>query len=293
MPKEFNISRRKALAALGTIGVASAGAGVGTTAFFTDTEEFANNEVQAGTLNLQASVDVIDYDFGGVGTGEVVAGGNNVPFDTDEDDNPFDGVSNPPVETSDGAVVVDGDEEIGFKLDDVKPGDSFVIKVCANVLGNPAYVRTTASNVADPENGITEPEGDDDSSGNDYGTEDGGIDLDQNSPGDNDGLSGDGELDNAMDVTVGGGYDSSNGEIDPSISRLSGSLNKVLNDLTDGGIDFRGGNSFTGVACYYAKFEIPTGVGNIIQGDSVTFDLTFEAAQARNNSSNPFNAVDS
>ncbi|MFC5366392.1 SipW-dependent-type signal peptide-containing protein [Salinirubrum litoreum] len=293
MPQEFNISRRKALAALGTIGVASAGAGVGTTAYFNDTESFENNSVQAGTLNLQASVDVIDYDFGGVNNTNVVASGNNVPFDTDEDTNPFGNVSNYPETTSKGAVVVDGDAAVGFQLGDVKPGDSFVLKVCANVLGNPAYVRTTASNVADPENDITEPEGDDDSSGNDYGTKDDGIDLEQSSPGDNDGISGDGELDNAIEVTVGGGYDSQAGEIDPSISRLSGSLNKVLNDLTDGGIDFRGGSSFTGVACYYAKFEIPDGVGNIIQGDSVSFDLEFEAAQARNNSSNPFDAVDS
>jgi len=49
----LNISRRKTLAALGTIGVASAGAGLGTSAFFSDQETFENNRLTAGTLDLK------------------------------------------------------------------------------------------------------------------------------------------------------------------------------------------------------------------------------------------------
>jgi predicted ribosomally synthesized peptide with SipW-like signal peptide len=49
----IELTRRKALAALGTVGVASAGAGLGTTAFFSDTEEFANNSLRAGSLDLK------------------------------------------------------------------------------------------------------------------------------------------------------------------------------------------------------------------------------------------------
>jgi predicted ribosomally synthesized peptide with SipW-like signal peptide len=49
---KFNLSRRKALAALGTIGVASAGAGLGTSAYFSDQETFENNQLTAGTLDL-------------------------------------------------------------------------------------------------------------------------------------------------------------------------------------------------------------------------------------------------
>ena len=52
MPQEFTLSRRKALAALGTIGVASAGAGLGTSAYFSDQETFENNQLTAGTLDL-------------------------------------------------------------------------------------------------------------------------------------------------------------------------------------------------------------------------------------------------
>jgi len=49
---DFELSRRKALAALGTIGVASAGAGLGTSAYFSDQETFENNSLVAGTLDM-------------------------------------------------------------------------------------------------------------------------------------------------------------------------------------------------------------------------------------------------
>jgi len=51
--ERFDISRRKALAALGTIGVASAGAGLGTSAYFSDQETFENNQLTAGTLDMK------------------------------------------------------------------------------------------------------------------------------------------------------------------------------------------------------------------------------------------------
>jgi predicted ribosomally synthesized peptide with SipW-like signal peptide len=54
--ERFDLSRRKALAALGTIGVASAGAGLGTSAYFSDQETFDNNRLVAGTLDLQVAV---------------------------------------------------------------------------------------------------------------------------------------------------------------------------------------------------------------------------------------------
>jgi len=50
---DFQLSRRKALAALGTVGVASAGAGLGTSAYFSDQETFENNRLVAGTLDLK------------------------------------------------------------------------------------------------------------------------------------------------------------------------------------------------------------------------------------------------
>lgn len=52
MNDDFELSRRKALAALGTIGAASAGAGLGTSAYFSDQETFENNQLVAGSLDM-------------------------------------------------------------------------------------------------------------------------------------------------------------------------------------------------------------------------------------------------
>ncbi|MFB6201350.1 MAG: hypothetical protein ABEI98_05000 [Halorhabdus sp.] len=49
----FELSRRKALAALGTVGAASAGAGLGTSAFSSNQETFENNQLTAGELDLK------------------------------------------------------------------------------------------------------------------------------------------------------------------------------------------------------------------------------------------------
>jgi len=51
--RQFSVSRRKVLAGLGTIGIASAGAGLGTTAYFSDQETFENNQLTAGTLDMK------------------------------------------------------------------------------------------------------------------------------------------------------------------------------------------------------------------------------------------------
>lgn len=52
---DYHISRRKVLAGLGTIGVASAGAGLGTTAFFSD-EESLDGSLEAGRMDI-----LLDY----------------------------------------------------------------------------------------------------------------------------------------------------------------------------------------------------------------------------------------
>ncbi|WP_251342666.1 SipW-dependent-type signal peptide-containing protein [Haloplanus halophilus] len=48
----YELSRRRILAALGTIGLTSAGAGLGTTAYFSDQETFEDNRLVAGTLDM-------------------------------------------------------------------------------------------------------------------------------------------------------------------------------------------------------------------------------------------------
>ncbi|WP_049937800.1 right-handed parallel beta-helix repeat-containing protein [Haloplanus natans] len=54
---DLTLSRRKALAALGSVGVASAGAGLGTSAYFSDQETFENNQLTAGTLDMKVAWD--------------------------------------------------------------------------------------------------------------------------------------------------------------------------------------------------------------------------------------------
>jgi Ca-activated chloride channel family protein len=49
----YELSRRKVLAGLGTVGAASAAAGLGTSALFSDTESFENNTLTAGSLDLK------------------------------------------------------------------------------------------------------------------------------------------------------------------------------------------------------------------------------------------------
>jgi predicted ribosomally synthesized peptide with SipW-like signal peptide len=75
----LNISRRKTLAALGTIGVASAGAGLGTSAYFSDQETFANNRLTAGTLDMVVDWEEHYSDWKGAET-------EHARMPTDEDD---------------------------------------------------------------------------------------------------------------------------------------------------------------------------------------------------------------
>ncbi len=49
---QLNLSRRRVLTALGAVGAASAGAGLGTSALFSDEESFDGNTLAAGDLNL-------------------------------------------------------------------------------------------------------------------------------------------------------------------------------------------------------------------------------------------------
>jgi predicted ribosomally synthesized peptide with SipW-like signal peptide len=51
--RQFELSRRKILGGLGTIGVAAAGAGLGTTAYFSDQETYEGNTLTAGSLDLK------------------------------------------------------------------------------------------------------------------------------------------------------------------------------------------------------------------------------------------------
>lgn len=131
--EKFELTRRKALAGLGTIGAASAGAGLGTTAFLNDVEGFDNNSITAGTLDM--AVD-----------GEIVAA-NQYWQDQNILGNP---------------ITADGEVEVGFELGDFKPGDWFIIcfTVDAKEDSNPFYLTLhgDADKYREKEGANTEPE---------------------------------------------------------------------------------------------------------------------------------------
>ncbi|MFC3477068.1 SipW-dependent-type signal peptide-containing protein [Halobacterium litoreum] len=127
MPKEFELTRRRVLGGIGTIGVASVGAGLGTSAYLNDTESFEENTITAGTLDMSVTA--------------TVEAASDYWSDA--------------VELS---ATADGDPVTSFQVDDVKPGDWGIICFDIDIGENPGYVQVMTENLASAENGYTEPE---------------------------------------------------------------------------------------------------------------------------------------
>ncbi|MFC6725630.1 SipW-dependent-type signal peptide-containing protein [Halobium palmae] len=121
---KLNLSRRSVLAGLGTIGIASAGAGLGTSAYFNDTESISNNTVTAGELDLQLDWKNFYY-------------GDELYTDIQ-----------PPTDNP-GPM---------YTLDDVKPGDFGGGCISLHISDNPAYVWAGCEILSDAENGVNDPE---------------------------------------------------------------------------------------------------------------------------------------
>ncbi|QLH81243.1 SipW-dependent-type signal peptide-containing protein [Halosimplex pelagicum] len=257
--KEFGLSRRQMLAGLGTIGVASAGAGLGTTALFSDEESFEGNSVTAGTLDMSvtASVEAAnEYWAEQVDLAELEA-------------------------------TADGDAVTGIQVSDVKPGDWGIICFEFEVGDNPGYIRTRAEGRETGENGYTEPEPTDGEAENDPDDDDGAGELQdfmlaevyQNSV--------DANSDDPRDYVE---------NLDPVTPE--GSTLQETYDTFSGGVIMRDGDGEPlevgsdpeegtpdgpGSAEWCLLLYVPEDVGNIIQSDTLSFDLVFEAEQVRNN----------
>jgi predicted ribosomally synthesized peptide with SipW-like signal peptide len=180
----YNLTRRKVLAGLGAVGLASAGAGLGTSAYFSDREAFADNTLVAGKLDL-----LVDwqqhYTFDGEtqfvnahpdhdGDGE-----QSIPADNDagqlryrdfaDPDDPDSNGANlavlnceniPPLSEADfGEDPITGDPMDSLvQLRDVKPGDAGEITFSLHLCDNPGYIWMQADNVSDSDGVRTEPE---------------------------------------------------------------------------------------------------------------------------------------
>ena len=255
----LGLSRRRVLGGLGAIGVASAGAGLGTSAYFSDTESFENNMMTAGELDLAVNY-VVQEDQGSAGSYTINS------FTGEVNGNP-----------ADQAVTLNGDgTAMSQDLDDVKPGDSGHSYFCFTIDDNPAYMWMCGELTASSENGYTEPEPEDD--------------------------NGEGELEEAIEATM--SYceiDETTGEMVGDLGEeiFSGTLAELLDQL-HGGIPLDGSGDasamppdqepFDGTgddevdnSCICIDWEVPTTVGNEIQGDSLKFDLSFHAIQSRHN----------
>ena len=308
---ELELSRRKLLAGAGSIGFASAAAGLGTSAFFSDEETFANDSLVAGELDAKAAysahysdwspdeddgVDVRMWD-GPSGTigGSDDLGGDETGLPTNDPwlvavNNPDQFLDNTQYMAEGDASCPDGTdaddiEQPVIELDDIKPGDFGEVTFDFALCDNPGFVWLNGSLTAAAENGVTEPEGD-------ATAEDG--DADSTDPVDVE------LLDAARAaVWVDDGNNYQNGD---EVIVVSGSLRSVLAELQTGKGLALGGNldpddglgrscfshdrDGTGTAdVHHVAFAwwVPRDVGNEIQSDSVTFDLGLYTEQCRHN----------
>jgi len=179
-----DLSRRKLLAGLGAVGLASAGAGLGTSAYFSDRETFENNELVAGELDL-----LVDWQQHYTMNGETtfvnahpdhdVDGEQSIAADTDAGQVRYSDFADPDDADSNGANIATLDcdtippiDEASFGVDptsgeamdrlvqlrDVKPGDSGEITFSLHLCDNPGYVWMQADGVAESEGVDTDPE---------------------------------------------------------------------------------------------------------------------------------------
>ncbi|WP_435332572.1 hypothetical protein [Haloarchaeobius sp. TZWWS8] len=191
---KISLSRRQVLAGLGTIGVASAGAGLGTTAFFSDTERLSG-WYEAGRVDLLLDYRTTympweRYDLQMVPEDQrppVVpeTGGMTYQLDSVPDFGEvlthdewgrrvieLDACADPKDEFS--AQLIDGEAGMFIDLDDIKPLDRGETTFSLHLCGNPSYLKIRAADIEyaeDYREGVstpTEPErehGDDDEVG--------------------------------------------------------------------------------------------------------------------------------
>ncbi|OTF08917.1 SipW-dependent-type signal peptide-containing protein [Halorubrum sp. SD612] len=254
----IGLSRRKMLVGLGAVGVASAGAGLGTTAYFNDTETFENNTLTAGSLDLFVHVDYSE-DQGSYAQYSTESGtyidGNVVGIEGQE---------------------IEG-EPLSIQVSDLKPGDSGEGEFCFSIVDNPAYMWMCGELTANDENGQSEPEMDDDETPDTGDLADAmEVTVSYCTP---DGEKGDdivsGSLAEVM-LALQAGVPLS-GDGDPNAPLAD---RPVFEGVTE---PFTDGEPNIDEQCVCFTWEVPTSVGNEIQTDSVEFDFEFYAVQSRHN----------
>jgi predicted ribosomally synthesized peptide with SipW-like signal peptide len=243
--------------------VASAGAGLGTTAYFNDTETFANNDLTAGSLDLFVHVDY------------------------SEDQGSYAQYSTEPGTYVDGNVVGIEGQEVGgeplsIQVSDLKPGDSGEGEFCFSIVDNPAYMWMCGELTANDENGQSEPEMDVDSTvGEGMGELADAMQVSVSYCTDVEGETVIGEeiisdsLANVMLALQAGIPLSGDGDAGASLADRP-----AFEGVTEPFVD---GDPNIAEQCVCFEWVVPTTVENEIQTDSVEFDFEFYAVQSRHN----------
>jgi predicted ribosomally synthesized peptide with SipW-like signal peptide len=274
-PKLYDLSRRKMLAGLGAVGLASVGAGLGTSAFFSDTESFSNNSLTAGTLDMSVTANVVAANEYWVNEGGL-----------------------------DLSVVADSEDAVmGLQIDDIKPGDWGIICFEIEVGDNPGYVQVCTENFAEAGGANPEPEQDAE------GDADNDADLGEfllttvwqeyNGATDGTGMKSDLNIldpvfnNNSDSIPLAYGEPDVDGVVDSDQHHTTAREANDILDVANGGYmikDDAGELAVVGDADNDADvyefcllLELPYEVGNVVQGDSVAFDLVFKTEQVRNN----------
>ncbi|SFR47812.1 SipW-cognate class signal peptide [Halogeometricum rufum] len=206
----IELSRRKILAGLGTIGLASAGAGAGTMALFSDEETSENNSISAGRLDMR-----------------VGAGGN-----------------------------------ANVNVGPIHPGESGTESITLKNRNNSTIggvLDVTGVSVTSGENGRTDPEHEA-----------------------NDSTAGQGELDDKLKLrayveNADGDYDFVDGAGD-LVAGDKSSVGKIkAKNLKPRAVGFSVDPGET--VELVVDWDLPESVGNVVQTDDVSLDLTFELVQ--------------
>jgi predicted ribosomally synthesized peptide with SipW-like signal peptide len=231
------------LIGLGTVGVASVGAGVGTYAVLTDTEE-TETIITAGALDLIVHHESV---YNGERADVVNAG------------------------------KIDGTPGALYNLPDVKPGDSGRTRFCFELESNPAYLWLCGNLTRNAELGRTEPERAVDPTGGDPGEGAGelaeAIDVELKYAD----RSGNGS-DTILEGTLRDVMDRLSTGVPLDAAGHEGVLDPGAQEPFDSGKD----EPIT-EPCLVFEWSIDLSVGSEIQSDQVEFGLTIHAQQARHN----------
>ncbi len=283
---KISLSRRKILAGTGAIGASGLAAGLGSQAFFNDSEQIGNNQLVAGELDLKVGWEVRYFDW--------IDSTPQVISESDLTDDP-------------GPIV---------QLEDVKPGDVIVHTLNARITGNPAFLSIDCS-LTDSDNGITEPEDmvDGDLDGSD-GTPGGDLGDALRAVvwfDDGDGLPQEiwaGDFPDTMDefiMAVGdAGQPSEVFDLDSPNLAGAGTAVEMCQDsrLLDPRINGHLADEFPDKVCYesaetesigvllWVPNDIPGVNDNIIQTDRCEYGIRFSAVQCRHNVANDGTPVD-